>query len=310
MKKLISTAKLDRDTWLRYRKNGIGGSDAGAVCGLNPYSSPMKVYCDKISDEISQSDNEAMRQGRDLEDYVARRFCEETGFKVRRANAVFYHEDYPYMLADADRLIVGIHAGLECKTVSPYSVEQWADGKIPMQYQIQCYHYMSVFETKEWYIAALIFGKDFIIRRLEWDDEIIDNLRAVEKDFWENYVMKKQLPIPDGSEASEKLICKMHGTSCSGGSIPLSGFSEKLNRRTEVMQLIQKLETEKKQIEQEVKLYLGDAERAEGEGYRITWKSVTTNRMDSDRFKQEKPELYQAYLKQTHSRRLTIKAIG
>lgn len=56
-----------------------------------------------------------------------------------------------------------------------------------------------------------------------------------------------------------------------GSDIPLSGFSETLNRRTEVMQLIQKLETEKKQIEQEVKLYLGDAERAEGEGYRITW---------------------------------------
>lgn len=66
MKKLVSTLGLDHEEWLRYRKNGIGGSDAGAVCGLNPYSSPMKVYYDKTSDETGDFDNESMRQGRDL----------------------------------------------------------------------------------------------------------------------------------------------------------------------------------------------------------------------------------------------------
>ena len=34
-----------------------------------------------------------MRQGRDLEDYVAQRFSEETGFKVRRANAIYQSEE-------------------------------------------------------------------------------------------------------------------------------------------------------------------------------------------------------------------------
>ena len=66
MKKLIATAGLSREEWLRYRKKGIGGSDAGAVCGLNPYSSPIKVYYDKTQEEISDYDNEAMRQGRDM----------------------------------------------------------------------------------------------------------------------------------------------------------------------------------------------------------------------------------------------------
>ncbi len=68
----VPTLGLSREEWLKMRKTGIGGSDAGAICGLNPYSSPMSVYQDKITDEISQEDNEAMRQGRDLEDYVAR----------------------------------------------------------------------------------------------------------------------------------------------------------------------------------------------------------------------------------------------
>ena len=65
------------------------------------------MYYDKISDTIENIDNEAMRQGRDLEDYVAQRFSEETGFKVRRANAIYQSEEQPLLLADFDLLIVG-----------------------------------------------------------------------------------------------------------------------------------------------------------------------------------------------------------
>ena len=83
-----SVKDLSREEWLKMRKEGLGGSDAGAVCGLNPYASPMSVYQDKTSPAISDQDNEPMRQGRDLEDYVARRFTEATGLKVRRSNAM------------------------------------------------------------------------------------------------------------------------------------------------------------------------------------------------------------------------------
>ena len=82
MKRLVSTLNLTKEDWLRYRKCGITGTDAGAILGLNPYRSAFQVYHDKISDTIENIDNEAMRQGRDLEDYVAQRFSEETGFKV------------------------------------------------------------------------------------------------------------------------------------------------------------------------------------------------------------------------------------
>lgn len=144
MKKLINTLHLDRKEWLRYRKQGIGGSDAGAVCGFNKYRTAMQVYYDKTSDEIEEFDNEAMRLGRDLEEYVAKRFTEATGKKVRRANAMFYDEKNPFMLADVDRMVVGENAGLEIKTASPYVKSEWADDKIPLSYQMQCFHYMSV----------------------------------------------------------------------------------------------------------------------------------------------------------------------
>lgn len=82
LNRLVSTSGMDHETWLEYRKKGIGGSDAGSICGLNPYATAISVYQDKIQEEVTEKeDNESMRQGRDLEEYVARRFMEETGKK-------------------------------------------------------------------------------------------------------------------------------------------------------------------------------------------------------------------------------------
>ena len=57
MYKTISLANVSHEDWLRLRKTGIGGSDAGAICGLNPYSSAMNVYRDKLSEELLLEDN-------------------------------------------------------------------------------------------------------------------------------------------------------------------------------------------------------------------------------------------------------------
>ena len=158
----ISLKGVSHEQWLKLRKTGIGGSDAGAVCGLNPYSSAMKVFQDKISDTVKEADNEAMRIGHDLEDYVAKRFTEATGLKVRKSNFMYRSKEHPYMLADVDRLIVGEDAGLECKTASAYSADKWADGNIPLHYVMQCYHYMAVTGKRTWYLAAVILGKEFV----------------------------------------------------------------------------------------------------------------------------------------------------
>lgn len=180
VKKLVSTLNLSKTEWLQYRKRGIGGSDAGAVCGLNPYVSVMDVYLDKINaDIVEEKDNEAMKQGRDLEDYVARRFTEETGLKVRKSNAMYMSREHPFMLADVDRLLVGQNAGLECKTASPYSADKWKDGKVPAHYLAQCYHYMAVLGADAWYIAVVIYGRDFKYIKIE-----LKNLSSINRCFY------------------------------------------------------------------------------------------------------------------------------
>lgn len=307
MKKLVSTLNLDKESWLRYRKNGIGGSDAGAVCGLNPYRTAIQVYYDKTSEEIEELDNEAMRQGRELEEYVARRFCEASGKKVRRANAMFYDEKNPFMLADVDRMIVGENAGLECKTASPYMAEQWKDGSIPVSYQIQCYHYMAVCRADAWYIAVLIYGREFKYYRIERDDEVIENLIRIEKEFWNGNVIPRVMPDPDGSKTADLAIAERFKDAQSN-TILLSGFDERLRRRQELLTVMEHMEKEKRQIDQELKLYLGDAETAENEHYRVSWKNVSRSSLDEKRLKEEQPEIYEKYRRITTSRRFTVKA--
>lgn len=315
MYKIIAKTKdISREEWLRLRKNGLGGSDAGAVCGLNPYVSPMEVYMSKTCDDAVEEipDNEAMREGRDFEDYVAKRFMEASGLKVRRANMMYANKERPFMIANVDRLISGRTdgiIGLECKTASPYSAEKWQDGKIPAHYIMQCYHYMAVLDAKSWYIAVMIYGKEFKYIELKRDEEILQNLIRIEEHFWNHNVMKRIMPEPDGSDAADSFINKHFAETKEGLSVPLIGFSEKLQRRAEISDLINQLDTEKKKIEQEIKTYMSDAEYAENEDFLVSWKNSISNRIDTKRFKEEMPELYKRFLNPVRSRKFLVKAV-
>ena len=306
MKKLISTINLPKTEWLKYRKTGITGTDAGAITGLNPYVSAFQIYQDKITDEIEEFDNESMRQGRDMEAYVAKRFEEETGFKVRRANAIFQNEEYPFMLADFDRLIVGQKAGLECKTVSPYSADKWKDGNIPLHYQMQVQHYLAVSGFDCWYIAALIFGKEFLIRKIERDEELIQYLIKIEERFWTENVLARMMPDPDGTDRCSDIISKMYATSDNGKVIELHEYNAILNRRQELDVLIKKMEKEKASIEQKIKLAMQDASYGTTENYKISWSSFETSRLDTKKLKEEQPDIYDKYCKKSTNRRFTV----
>ena len=303
----ISTKNMDRNEWLKIRKTGLGGSDAGAVCGLNPYVSPMAVYRDKVSDETDMGDNEAMRQGRDLEEYVAQRFTEETGLKVRRSNKMYRSTEYPWMIADVDRMVAGGGAGLECKTVSVYKKDQWADGGIPVYYLLQCYHYMIVTGCRTWYLATVILGQDFQYRRIEYEEETAQNLIALEAEFWNNHVLPRHMPDPDGSKSCDAVLEEYFCQRGKAETIELVGFDQKLERRQEIEETMKLLETEKRQIDQEIKVFMDGHEMADSGRYRVTWREVISSRLDTKRLKEEKPDIYREFLQESKSSRFTVK---
>ena len=303
----ISTEKMEREEWLALRKTGIGGSDAGTVCGINPYSSAMKLFYDKTGKEVEEQENEAMRQGHDLENYVVQRFTEATGLKVRRSNYMYRNTEYPFMIADVDRLVVGEDAGLECKTASAYQADKWKDGDIPLHYMLQCYHYMAVTGKRTWYIAAVILGKEFVYHRLEWDNELIESLIHAEKRFWEDYIIPRKMPNPDGSKICNEILNQYFHSAKGKSVVKLVGFDEKLDRRAEIIKQVDSLQQELTYIEQEIKLFMQENERAFSEKYRISWVNVKSIRLDTKLLKQEKPEIYKEYAKPSSSRKFQIR---
>lgn len=163
MKKSINIKNLTREEWLAERQKGIGGSDAAAVAGLNPWKSAAAVYFEKIGEAPAETvTSERLRVGHDLEDYVAKRFAEATGKKIRRNNYMLHQDEHSFILGDIDREIVGENAILECKTTNSYALKDWKD-EPPLHYQIQCMHYMLVTGAEVCYIACLIGNEAFCV---------------------------------------------------------------------------------------------------------------------------------------------------
>ena len=306
MKRLVSTLNLTKEDWLHYRKCGITGTDAGAILGLNPYRSAFQVYYDKISDTIENIDSEAMRQGRDLEEYVAQRFTEATGLKVRRANAIYQNEEHPLLLADFDRLIVGQKAGLECKTVSPFSADKWADGKIPAHYLAQVDHYLAVSGFDCWYVAALIFGRELVIHKIVTDKQVLSDLIDKEELFWTNHVVPQIPPAPNGCDCDTQKINQLYEVDDRDKTADLSALHGLLDKRQELSDQIEQMEQEKTAIEQQVKLQMQDAAYGTAPGYKVSWVCSESKRVDSQRLRKEQPDIFNRYSKNVSSRRFTI----
>ena len=223
----IDTRNMPRDQWLELRKKTIGGSDAAGIVGLSSYATPYTVWANKTGRLPDSEDNEAMRQGRDLEEYVARRWMEATGKTVRRCNAMLYNSLYPYAHADIDRSVMGENAGLECKTTSTLNIRQFHGVDFPEKYYVQCVHYMAVTGAVRWYLAVLVLGKGFYNFVLERNQEEIDALMAAERDFWE-FVKNDSPPDLDGLEATGEALQAIYPAS-DGSSIQLFGRESMLS---------------------------------------------------------------------------------
>ena len=141
------------EEWKALRGKYIGGSDAAAVVGLNPWVSPYSLWCEKTGRTPGFAGNLATECGTYMEDFVAQKFAQETGKKVRRANYSFFNSDYPFAIANIDREIVGEDAGLECKTTSELNLKRFKGGEFPENYYCQCVHYLAITGKKRWYQA-------------------------------------------------------------------------------------------------------------------------------------------------------------
>lgn len=302
---LVSTKGLSRTEWLKARQLGIGGSDAAAVTGNSRFSSPLKVYVDKttpITEETPDIQNEAMRQGKDLEEYCAQRFEEATGKSVRRVNAIVQNPDHPFILANIDRRVDGENAILECKTTRAYSeaAKAYAAGMTPVEYEIQCHHYMLATGADVCYLAAVVLGEGFYWFPIKRDEDVIKALLEQETAFWNNHVLILTPPDWDGSEAASEILKAKYPEVNHGEAKELSNelFAE-VQTYKDMTRIKKELEQKLEQVKQRLLDALGEAETGLIAGEEAVRRVLVPGgeTIDSKKLKAEKPDIYAAYAK-------------
>lgn len=279
----------NHEEWLKLRSRYIGGSDAAAVVGLNSFSSPYSLWAEKTGKAPGFEGNLATEVGTYLEEFVAQKFAQETGKKVRKCNASFLNSQYPFAIANIDREIVGEDAGLEIKTTDSLNMKRFKGGEYPANYYAQMVHYMAVTGKKKWYLAVLIGNKEFLWFTLERDEDEIAALMTAERDFWE-LVKTDTPPAVDGFKPTTEAIKTIYSDS-TDEVVDLSPFSVSLEQYTALNKQIKELENQRDEAANQIKAYMGEAWGGDSNRFKVVWKSQTRRTFDNKRFAEENPDI-------------------
>lgn len=302
--RLINTLNLDREDWLAVRKTGIGGSDAAAAVGLNPYKSMLELWLEKTGRDAElekPNPNDTTHPvfwGTLLEPIVAAAYSQQTGNRVRKVNAVLRHPTVPFMLANLDREVIGGSDVqiLECKTAGEFGARVWRDG-VPEYVQLQVQHQLAVTGKRAAHVAVLLCGQKLDVHYIERDDELIARLIELETRFWQ-YVESDTPPPTDGSDSADRALRCLFPRDA-GSTVDfsddrnLSGtFSDLVTVRAEI-ESREQLESKLKQCLQQA---MGDASRALFETGEVTLKrSKDGSSVDLKRLLTDHPELQKQY---------------
>ena len=307
---LASTENMAYEDWLEYRRLGIGGSDASAVCGINKYKSPVELWMDKTGQIPPQEAGEAAYWGTQLESIVRAEFTKRTGIEVAKPAVILQSEDHPFMLANLDGTCEVPDIGtciFEAKTASAYKAGEWED-TIPDEYMCQLQHYLAVTGYLGAYIAVLSGGNTFRWKFVERDEELISMLVELESAFWD-HVQDCTPPPLDGSNASAKFLADRFCDSIPKSHITLPDTAVTLLAQyDEACEQLEIIAEQKQRAENLLKEMMGENEVGTAGDRIVTWKSMSQERLDSKALKAEHPTLCKKYTNKTSYRRFTIKA--
>ena len=319
MKVIAKTTELTHDEWLDLRKTGIGGSDAGTILGVNPYSSPYALWADKtgLVENVFKG-NAATEWGNRLERTVAEAFAEQSGCAVVEWPVMLQGRN-TWELANVDFFIVepsevtpagqvtsvdsepnNISAILECKTtgiVGKGNAKGWDNNQVPASYYWQGAHYAMVTGISQVYFACLIGGQGIVVRSRDYTAECLAGLRDAETSFWE-LVEKKSPPEFTGADAEFEVLKSLYPSS-TGTSVEVSEFIvDCLSEYRMAKQEAEEAEAAVKAIRIELEAAIADADEATWNGQALyTYKSNKVGeQFDTKRFKEENPELWAQYV--------------
>lgn len=196
-----------REEWLKARAERIGGSDASAIIGTNPWKNNLQLFEEKTNkdDEPEETMNTAMLYGTKAESPLRELFALDfPEYKVfYEENNMWLNEKYPFAHYSSDGWLEdsnGRRGVFECKTTTINSSTQenlWK-GQIPDYYYAQVLHEMAVYDADFAVLKAQLkfdYEKDgervFFTKSLHYFfersdvQEDIEYLMNAEKYFWD-----------------------------------------------------------------------------------------------------------------------------
>ena len=166
---LCDCTGMTNEMWLKCREHGpkgnieytVGGSDVATIFGLSPWTTPLELWMVKkgLMKPKSPPNPDQLAMGHMLEPIAAHFYAQRTGNTVTDDNYLYQHATLEYALANIDRRYKRKEDGeggvLECKSLTYHKAADWADGAIPIYYELQLRYYLAVLDEKHGAFSAL-----------------------------------------------------------------------------------------------------------------------------------------------------------
>ena len=296
----------DRHEWLKVRQQGIGGSDASIIVGMNKYKTPVELWEQKRAPDVHEEESAALFAGRYLEPAIRQMYTAKTGVNVIYPVPMFRHPVHTFMQVNLDG-VIDEDTLFEAKTAQ-YS-DDWGEefsDQIPDAYWLQCQHAMYVTGTSSTVVAVLIRGIDFKIYVVPADREAQEALVEAETTFWN---MVQNNVAPDPVKLSDVgIIWRGRKKEQVFANEGIQTIIDRMNERYAHMK---QLEKEHEEDKTKIGVFMGEAVElldAEGRAKLVMFSAKSiTKKFDSAVLKKKYPDIYEECRVDTeNSRRMLL----
>ncbi len=259
------------DRFYAERRSCIGGSDAAAIIGASRWASRLSVYLDKIGESEPTPMSSRMEWGLRLESAIANWYSDETGHAVVR-QGFRRRRGHPWMGGHIDRLRDDGRL-VEIKTADRLD-DAWGEpgsDKVPADYWTQVQHYLAVVGGSVADLVVLVRGNTPSIFTIERDLAFTELLTEQERAFWNDHVIPRVPPEPDGSEASKAALAALYPRSSDESIVATPEDTERIRLLLELKEQAKSLEASITEAENAVKGQMGPAPRMVGDGVWASW---------------------------------------
>jgi putative phage-type endonuclease len=285
----------------------IGGSDAAAACGVDPFKSRIMLWAEKTG-RAEQRESEAMTWGKRLEPLIAAQL-EADGYDILPLPAEPLTDPHrPWLSGHPDGFVAlaGEAALLEVKTTGAWAHRAADD--VPPQHAAQIQHYLHLTGLRHALLAVLVGGQRLEVRELERADAAIELMLWLEQDFYE-HLRRDRPPAPDGSDSARDALMELFPGARAEKVVRLDREHWRLVRELRARKAQAKvIDGQVTELENQLKAFMGDAERAISphDDHVLSWTNVTARRVDTTALRAHRPEIASEYETVTTTRRFTL----